>query len=601
MRLLLALTLALLALPGEAEAQDTKRLADQLIRQIRGHQKADGGYGSYLDTCRVLNLLGRSPRRYTELDGPFFRRAAAVAAQHVPASRDEKAWMVLALASCITEPMAQRRDAIRDGLAADDGAWEDGLALLALRAVPPAEPRFPVPPADAGPAFRTLALEDPASVEPPPLEPLDEWMAWARAARVRGLRPQVAPELRFTPAPDAALPELLAQLELVVLVHGLGRRDQPLADPAPRPDRVTAPLPPRQALENALAFLEAHQDGGTFGLELPGWSGAEPGITALCLSASIYCYQALGVDRPDWIDEGLDALKEYQREDGAVMDYGVAVYTTSAAVGAFIDGGRAADVDAVARAKDFLVVMQADEAEGYDRGRDPHYGGVGYGGDERPDLSNTQMAIEAATRAGLSPDSEFYAKALEFLELNQNLGESSVKTWPRAGGGELVSGKDGGATYMPGNSPAGEDEVGDGVYTARSYGSMTYALTKSYLLCGLPLDDPRVDAALGWLVANFTVDENPGFRDPTKSRDGLYYYYLAMGRTLMLVPDDRLVRPDGSRLDWRQELTDHLLAEQRTDGSWFNEDAPRWYEGAPTLGTAYAVLALKAASVDADR
>ena len=46
---------------------------------------------------------------------------------------------------------------------------------------------------------------------------------------------------------------------------------------------------------------------------------------------------------------------------------------------------------------------------------------------------------------------------------------------------------------------------------------------------------------------------------------------------------------------------DQLELETLSWVHWFNEDAPRWYEGAPTLGTAYAVLALKAASVDADR
>ena len=34
-----------------------------------------------------------------------------------------------------------------------------------------------------------------------------------------------------------------------------------------------------------------------------------------------------------------------------------------------------------------------DEGEGYDKSKDVFYGGTGYGDGERPDLSNTQMAV----------------------------------------------------------------------------------------------------------------------------------------------------------------------------------------------------------------
>ena len=63
---------------------------------------------------------------------------------------------------------------------------------------------------------------------------------------------------------------------------------------------------------------------------------------------------------------------------------------------------------------------------------------------------------------------------------------------------------------LPGSSPAGETPLGGDQYEARSYGSMTYALTKSYLLCGLEPGDRRLDAAIRWLADNYTLDANPG-------------------------------------------------------------------------------------------
>ncbi len=69
-----------------------------------------------------------------------------------------------------------------------------------------------------------------------------------------------------------------------------------------------------------------------------------------------------------------------------------------------------------------------------------------------------------------------------------------------------------------------------------------------------------------------------------------------MARSLRLLPTDVGVRnPSGEPIDWRSALRQKLLHEQRIDGSWLNEGSERWWEGAPTLCTAYAVLTLSAA------
>ena len=49
---------------------------------------------------------------------------------------------------------------------------------------------------------------------------------------------------------------------------------------------------------------------------------------------------------------------------------------------------------------------------------------------------------------------------------------------------------------------------------------------------------------------------------------------------------------ESSARNWRNELTDALLASQRADGSWVNS-ADRWQEGQPELVTVYALLALE--------
>ena len=47
-----------------------------------------------------------------------------------------------------------------------------------------------------------------------------------------------------------------------------------------------------------------------------------------------------------------------------------------------------------------------------------------------------------------------------------------------------------------------------------------------------------------------------------------------------------------SARNWRNDMTDALLASQRADGSWINS-ADRWQEGQPELVTLYALLALE--------
>lgn len=321
----------------------------------------------------------------------------------------------------------------------------------------------------------------------------------------------------------------------------------------------------------------------------------DPGTTALALTAMFRSPRAYTVEDGPFVRRPMEYLLSLVKENGGIYDRGVANYVTCVAVMALEASGDESHEPVLEKARQFLVTLQSDEGEGY-RPSDKFYGGAGYGGDERPDLSNMNFWIEGV-RGGVSADSDPVKKALTFLNRCQNHSETNTKVWkdPRTNR-EYVSGNDGGAAYYPGNSPAGYDELESGQWVARSYGSMTYALLKCYLFAGLDSDDERVKAALGWISENFGFDENPGFdteKDPTSAHQGLYYYYFTAAKALDMLGKETIVDGDGVPRRWREELARKLLSLQKEDGSWVNEVNGRWWEGEPLIATCYALLALE--------
>ena len=55
---------------------------------------------------------------------------------------------------------------------------------------------------------------------------------------------------------------------------------------------------------------------------------------------------------------------------------------------------------------------------------------------------------------------------------------------------------------------------------------------------------------------------------------------------------DKLPLEGGGSADWRKDLAGKLLASQREDGRWVNDNG-RWMESNPVLVTAYTVMALE--------
>ncbi|MCH2106638.1 MAG: terpene cyclase/mutase family protein, partial [Planctomycetes bacterium] len=361
----------------------------------------------------------------------------------------------------------------------------------------------------------------------------------------------------------------------------------PKFDPADREKTLAA-------MRRGAGFLVMLSDGeGRWGPP----EGPDAGITAMALGGLLSVPEPRPRGIQAAIDKGVAWLASLQDKDGSIHDGKLKNYITSASVMAMARAGRDEDAPRIAKARDFLLVLQSDEGEGYSEG-DLYYGGIGYGGDERPDLSNLQMALEALAAAGVEKGDPAYQRALKFLERTQNRSESNDTKIERDGA-TIRSGDDGGAGYAPADSKAGFVTLADGTKVPRSYGSMTYALLKGLVFAGLPKDDPRMEAAWSWIQAHYTLDVNPGFEasdDPTAGYQGLYYYFLTMARALDLYGSETITDPEGIEHQWRAQLCGRLLSLQSAeDGSWINKNSPRWWEGNPLLATSYALLTLDAA------
>jgi squalene-hopene/tetraprenyl-beta-curcumene cyclase len=543
-------------------SEDAKDLCDNAIRWLRSQQREDGSYGDVGETALVLAALALSPRAYTASEGPFVTRALdALAARQ----RDDGA-----ICAADADPLAalEQTIAAARALALYDGATA-GAALQKAEAflrVPTTTPMA----LGKLEAEAALLLVERTEAEITPDGRIDGPGGAVRATAERVLA--LAAAAKAIKKIEVAAPSTATAL--------------PKYTPA---DRAAADV----ALVRGSAFLVATTEGDS---GLWGAGGRpDPGITALVTSALMAVPKdQRSAEHEAAITRGLAHLRSLQHEDGSIHVGGALTnYVTSASVLALTETGDPADAERVRRATEFLRVLQADEGEGY--GPDhKYYGGIGYGGDERPDLSNVWLAASALEAAGISDDDEALAKMVAFLERTQNRTESNDLVLVE-GGVTIRPGNDGGAGYAPGQSKAGTVTLPDGSVSPRSYGSMTYALLGCYLFAGVDKSDPRVVAAFEWIRANYTLDLNPGFEasgDPAAPYQGLFYYFNAMAKALHAYGEETIVDADGIAHDWRSELAGRLVSLQRPDGSWLNENSPRWWEGNPVLATAYAMITL---------
>ena len=352
------------------------------------------------------------------------------------------------------------------------------------------------------------------------------------------------------------------------------------ADSAPK----KVPLAPKVAkrasetIDRAIGYLRKTQNpDGSFAeaeLALP--------ITGLVAAAVLRTGRVTPAD--PLAGRALAFIEKHVQADGGIYSKaGLKNYPTAICTMALVEANRDGRYrTAIDKAVTFLKAMQWDETEGISTDN-PKYGGAGYGRKSRPDLSNTSFLLEALEASGVPKDDPAYKRALVFVTRCQNFTGEGGNDQPQA---KLID--DGGFYYT-----AAEDYNPGGGTTdkgLRSYGSMTYAGLKSFVYAGLKKDDPRVQAALGWIRKNYTLEKNPGL-----GAQGLYYYYHTFAKALDALDVDMLKDAAGKSHDWRADLVATLAAKQKPDGSWTNE-AKRWYEGNPRLVTAYALLALSHAT-----
>ena len=319
-------------------------------------------------------------------------------------------------------------------------------------------------------------------------------------------------------------------------------------------------------------FAKAQAEDGSFSKE------AGPAVTALVAAALINSGQS--PDDPV-VARALEYVLKNVRPDGGIYSDGSKYknYETCVSILCFSAANADNRYDKLLKdAEKFAKGIQWGAEAGSDP-NDPAYGGAGYGGHARPDLSNTSFLLDALHELDVPADDPAIQRALVFVSRCQNLPSEHNQT-------KFADlNPDGGFYYTiaaGGSSPANSTPNGG----LRSYGSMTYAGLKSMIYAGVDKDDQRVKAALEWAKAHYTLEENPGM-----GAAGVYYYYQTFAKSLATLGEDKFVDEAGVEHDWRQELTDALAARQQADGSWKNENE-RWLESDPNLVTGYALLAL---------
>lgn len=353
----------------------------------------------------------------------------------------------------------------------------------------------------------------------------------------------------------------------------------------------------RKTIAEGIEYLRATQN------EDGSWSPkAGPAITGMIVGVFL---DQPGITRDDpTVAKALKFIKSKVHEDGSIHDGILHNYNTSICLSALSRISNDKDIKPIVeKGRAYLKKIQYqggfdEQGETIDKNH-PFWGGSGYGSHGRPDGSNTQFALQAFIDTGSQCDDPEVLRAVDFFSRLQG------NKLNKANGDEIQP--DGGAIYATSEE---KDKVGvaqsqagkitiDGREYLRTYGSMTYAMLKTYLLAeihtdkfGTPEGKQRVADAINWIKNNWTLEHNPGMPEDRKYQ-GHYYYFATLGRALHELGQPVITTADGKKHNWAEEVIDKLASLQRKDGSWLNE-ADRWLEGDPNLVTAYALTALTA-------
>ena len=298
------------------------------------------------------------------------------------------------------------------------------------------------------------------------------------------------------------------------------------------------------------------------------------GITSLAVSGLLA--SGLTADDPA-VKNGLKVLEANVKDNGGIFGR-MATYETSVAVVALSAANKDGRYDKILKNADkFLRQIPFDAKDSSLDKADARFGGLGYGGAGRPDLSNTAFFIEALRSSGAGADDQAIQNALTFVNRCQNL-ESEYNNTEFAG-----KVNDGGFYYSP---VVNEDQKSEVKGAQPSYGAMSYSGLKSMIFAGLTKDDKRVQAVLKWIGKNYSVANHPG-----RGESGLYYYYVTFSKGLAASGLEEIEDDKGAKHNWRKDLTAELAKRQNADGSWVNS-TPQFMEGDPNLCTSFALISL---------
>ncbi|MEO0477464.1 MAG: hypothetical protein AAF085_16090, partial [Planctomycetota bacterium] len=229
------------------------------------------------------------------------------------------------------------------------------------------------------------------------------------------------------------------------------------------------------------------------------------------------------------------------------------------------------------------------------------------GGSGRPDISNTQIALQALHDTGVDCEDPVFKRALVFLNRIQAVesNDKNADKFEKLDGGFIYSTSINKDAIGVAESKASQDQIDEGkagrpVSGLRTYGSVTYAGFKSMIYANLDRDDPRMVAAMDWISKNYELSQNPGMPEEQKLQ-GLFYYYITMARALNAYGNPMItVKRDGvnggeaktEKRQWANDLIDTVVKHQHEEGWWANTET-RWLESQPVLVTAYSIIALQ--------
>jgi squalene-hopene/tetraprenyl-beta-curcumene cyclase len=298
------------------------------------------------------------------------------------------------------------------------------------------------------------------------------------------------------------------------------------------------------------------------------------GLTSLALTAILQNPAGSGKVDKAALDKYAGFITANAHPDGSIVErQHDETYNTAVAIGALAATKDPKYAPLITAGQKYIVGSQSNETRNITP-QNPWYGGIGYGGEKRPDVSNLYVALEAMRATAHDPKDPAWQKALVFASRMQNRSESNDQKW---------AGNDGGFVYAPGDNLP---KMGGGT---NSYGSMTAAGLYSLLLIGVEKSDPRVQAAYKWLTTNYTLEVNAG----VGSKSALFYYYCAFAKVMAAYGESEFVDSRGQRRNWRNELAEKLISLQSPDGSWVNRDSRDWWENKPELVTSWSVIALE--------